>query len=42
MTWREFVRTHRRSLLAVDFFTVNGAAGTHGKHVFANFGGPQI
>jgi putative transposase len=22
MTWREFVRTHRRSLLAVDFFTV--------------------
>ena len=21
MTWREFVRTHRRSLLAVDFFT---------------------
>ncbi len=22
MTWREFVRTHRQSLLAVDFFTV--------------------
>src|SRR5206468_10647584 len=22
MTWREFVRAHRRSLLAVDFFTV--------------------
>jgi hypothetical protein len=22
MTWREFVRTHRRSMLAVDFFTV--------------------
>jgi putative transposase len=22
MTWREFVRVHRRSLLAVDFFTV--------------------
>ncbi|HUE90080.1 MAG TPA: hypothetical protein VMO26_28700 [Vicinamibacterales bacterium] len=22
MTWREFVRTHRRSILAVDFFTV--------------------
>ena len=22
MTWREFLRTHRRSLLAVDFFTV--------------------
>src|SRR5262249_56287660 len=22
MTWREFVRTHRRSLLPVDFFTV--------------------
>ena len=22
MTWPEFVRTHRRSLLAVDFFTV--------------------
>jgi hypothetical protein len=22
MTWREFIRTHRRSLLAVDFFTV--------------------
>ena len=22
MTWREFVQTHRRSLLAVDFFTV--------------------
>jgi putative transposase len=22
MTWREFVRKHRRSLLAVDFFTV--------------------
>src|SRR5437879_7421330 len=22
MTWREFVRTHRGSLLAVDFFTV--------------------
>src|SRR5262249_2703325 len=22
MSWREFVRTHRRSLLAVDFFTV--------------------
>lgn len=22
MTWREFVRTHRHSLLAVDFFTV--------------------
>jgi putative transposase len=23
MTWREFIRTHRRSLLAVDFFTVD-------------------
>jgi hypothetical protein len=22
MTWREFLRTHRQSLLAVDFFTV--------------------
>ena len=22
MTWREFLRTHRRSMLAVDFFTV--------------------
>ena len=22
MTWREFLRTHRRSVLAVDFFTV--------------------
>jgi putative transposase len=22
MTWREFIRTHRQSLLAVDFFTV--------------------
>jgi transposase InsO family protein len=22
MTWREFLRTHRRSILAVDFFTV--------------------
>jgi len=22
MTWREFVRAHRRSMLAVDFFTV--------------------
>ena len=22
MTWREFIRTHRRNLLAVDFFTV--------------------
>ena len=22
MTWREFIRTHRRSVLAVDFFTV--------------------
>jgi len=22
MTWREFVRAHRRSTLAVDFFTV--------------------
>ena len=22
MTWREFIRTHRRSILAVDFFTV--------------------
>ena len=22
MTWREFIRTHRHSLLAVDFFTV--------------------
>jgi hypothetical protein len=22
MTWREFVRIHRRNLLAVDFFTV--------------------
>jgi hypothetical protein len=22
MTWREFVRTHRRRMLAVDFFTV--------------------
>jgi hypothetical protein len=22
MAWREFVRTHRRSMLAVDFFTV--------------------
>ena len=22
MTWREFVRTHRRGMLAVDFFTV--------------------
>jgi putative transposase len=22
MTWREFLRAHRRSLLAVDFFTV--------------------
>jgi hypothetical protein len=22
MTWREFTRTHRQSLLAVDFFTV--------------------
>jgi putative transposase len=22
MTWRDFIRTHRRSLLAVDFFTV--------------------
>ena len=22
MTWREFVRAHRQSLLAVDFFTV--------------------
>jgi hypothetical protein len=22
MTWREFIRTHRRSMLAVDFFTV--------------------
>jgi len=22
MTWRECLRTHRRSLLAVDFFTV--------------------
>jgi len=22
MTWREFVQAHRRSLLAVDFFTV--------------------
>ncbi len=22
MTWREFVRQHRQSLLAVDFFTV--------------------
>jgi hypothetical protein len=22
MRWREFLRTHRRSLLAVDFFTV--------------------
>jgi len=22
MTWHEFVRTHRRSMLAVDFFTV--------------------
>jgi hypothetical protein len=25
MTWREFVRTHRHSLLAVDFFTVDTA-----------------
>jgi putative transposase len=23
MTWREFIRTHRHSLLAVDFFTVD-------------------
>ena len=22
MTWREFIRAHRRSILAVDFFTV--------------------
>jgi hypothetical protein len=22
MTWREFVRAHRRSMLAADFFTV--------------------
>jgi hypothetical protein len=22
MTWREFVRAHQRSMLAVDFFTV--------------------
>ena len=22
MTWREFIRTHRQSMLAVDFFTV--------------------
>jgi hypothetical protein len=22
MTWREFIRGHRQSLLAVDFFTV--------------------
>ncbi|PYR25802.1 MAG: hypothetical protein DMF92_19870 [Acidobacteria bacterium] len=22
MTWREFLRSHRRSVLAVDFFTV--------------------
>jgi len=23
MTWREFIRTHRQSLLAVDFVTVD-------------------
>jgi hypothetical protein len=30
MTWREFVRAHRRSMIAVDFFTVEtiGCSGS--------------
>ena len=31
MTWSEFVRAHRRSLLAVDFFTVETMCRVHGR-----------
>src|SRR5262245_36454601 len=30
ITWREFLRAHRRSMLAVDFFTDRGVGDTAG------------